>query len=188
MSITVKHAGEYPVSCWAGGKTTELYLYPQDAEYAKRNFIFRLSSATVDCEKSTFTALPGVHRLIMPLQGEMHLSFEGHGEKTLQPFEQTSFDGGWNTVSVGKATDFNLMLRQGAQGSMEVLSLAAQESKTICGHENEFTAVYIAQGSCGGSFQLDTASLLMMQGREQILLENNRGEACRLICTRIKLA
>lgn len=29
---------EYAVSEWAGGKTTQLYIYPQGSEYAKRNF------------------------------------------------------------------------------------------------------------------------------------------------------
>ena len=42
---------EYAVSEWAGGKTTQLYIYPQDSEYAKRNFLLRISSATVECER-----------------------------------------------------------------------------------------------------------------------------------------
>lgn len=50
--------------------------------------------------------------MILPLKGSLHLFYEGHGEKVLAPYEQDRFDGGWNTVSVGKATDFNLMLRE----------------------------------------------------------------------------
>lgn len=47
---------DYPVSNWSGGKTTQLFIYPENSEYAKRNFLFRISSATVDCERSEFTS------------------------------------------------------------------------------------------------------------------------------------
>ena len=86
---------EYAVSEWAGGKTTQLYIYPQGSEYAKRNFLLRISSATVECERSEFTSLPQVERIILPLSGSLHLFYEGHGEKKLEPFEQDRFDGGW---------------------------------------------------------------------------------------------
>ena len=85
---------EYAVSEWAGGKTTQLYIYPQGSEYAKRNFLLRISSATVECERSEFTSLPQVERIILPLSGSLHLFYEGHGEKKLEPFEQDRFDRG----------------------------------------------------------------------------------------------
>lgn len=59
MSVTIKTKGQYPVSNWSGGSTTELYLDPPQASYAQRNFGVRVSSATVECERSQFTALPG---------------------------------------------------------------------------------------------------------------------------------
>ena len=85
MSVTIKTKGQYPVSNWSGGSTTELYLDPPQASYAQRNFGVRVSSATVECERSQFTALPGVERIILPLRGQLHLYYEGHGEKRLQP-------------------------------------------------------------------------------------------------------
>ena len=102
MSVTIKTKGQYPVSKWSGGSTTELYLDPPQASYAQRNFGVRVSSATVECERSQFTALPGVERIILPLRGQLHLYYEGHGGKLLQPFEQDRFDGGWHTESVDK--------------------------------------------------------------------------------------
>ena len=44
------------------------------------------------CERSEFTSLPGVDRVILPLKGSLHLFYEGHGEKVLAPYEQDSFD------------------------------------------------------------------------------------------------
>ena len=122
---------EYAVSEWAGGKTTQLYIYPQDSGYAKRNFLLRISSATVECERSEFTSLPQVERIILPLSGSLHLFYEGHGEKKLEPFEQDRFDGGWKTVSVGKATDFNVMLREGTQAQVRLLDVKENEQQTV---------------------------------------------------------
>ena len=100
MTVSYTHLDVYKrqVSNWSGGKTTQLFIYPENSEYAKRNFLFRISSATVDCERSEFTSLPGVDRVILPLKGSLHLFYEGHGEKVLAPYEQDRFDGGWNTA------------------------------------------------------------------------------------------
>lgn len=147
MSVTIKTKRQYPVSNWSGGSTTELYLDPPQASYAQRNFGVRVSSATVECERSQFTALPGVERIILPLRGQLHLYYEGHGEKLLQPFEQDRFDGGWHTESIGKATDFNVMLREGRKAKVEVLSLSGgEDSKTLPLTAQKQYLIFAAQG------------------------------------------
>ena len=70
MGITVLDETAFTTSVWSGGKTTEMYLYPQTASYRNRNFLFRISSATVEEEASTFTRLPGIHREILLLNGQ----------------------------------------------------------------------------------------------------------------------
>ncbi len=42
------------ISTWSGGTTTELFIYPEVAEYSERNFDFRISTATVEVEESNF--------------------------------------------------------------------------------------------------------------------------------------
>lgn len=187
MSIAVKRNEDYTVSQWSGGKTRELMIYPDGAEYAKRNFIFRLSSATVECERSDFTVLPNVERLIMPLVGKLELFFGEHGQKTLRPFEQARFDGGWNTTSIGVATDFNLMLREGAKGKLTVLELNLQEKKEISCGQGQIVAVFVAEGSCCVQNALEKDSLLVMQGKEKVILENKQKEICKLVCAQIDL-
>ena len=44
------------VSSWSGGQTRELYIVGGAADYAARDFLLRLSSATVETEHSVFTA------------------------------------------------------------------------------------------------------------------------------------
>lgn len=53
MGITVLDETAFTTSVWSGGKTTEMYMYPQTASYRDRNFLFRISSATVE-EKLPF--------------------------------------------------------------------------------------------------------------------------------------
>lgn len=52
MEIKIIDESQFSTSVWSGGKTTEMYLYPQDASYKERNFLFRISSATVEDETS----------------------------------------------------------------------------------------------------------------------------------------
>ena len=68
-SIVKKTSSEYSTSAWSGGTTTELGIGPEGSRYADREFLWRISSATVDLEESTFTALPDYDRIIMTLEG-----------------------------------------------------------------------------------------------------------------------
>ncbi|HBL50182.1 MAG TPA: hypothetical protein DDZ65_08060 [Firmicutes bacterium] len=114
-------------STWSGGTTTELAIFPEGSSYAARNFQWRLSTALVTAAESTFTALPGWHRLLMVLNGSMQLTHAGHHQVTLRPFEQDAFSGNWITHCAGMGQDFNLMLAAGWQGRLQALSLADGE-------------------------------------------------------------
>ena len=121
-------AAEHLCTPWAGGTTTELAIYPAESSYAKRQFRWRLSSATVTAHSSVFTALPGFTRILMILSGQMQLQHEKTREVTLNPFEQDCFDGGKTTISLGQAVDFNLMMANGVSGSLTVRRIKPTES------------------------------------------------------------
>ncbi|MBE5971979.1 MAG: HutD family protein [Lachnoclostridium sp.] len=114
--IRHKCSSEYNTSSWSGGTTTELGIGPEGSRYADRDFLWRISSATVDLEESTFTVLPDYDRIIMTLEGEIDLCHNDGEWIHLKAFETHSFDGGDDTVSRGKVVDFNLMTRKGAAG------------------------------------------------------------------------
>lgn len=122
-AIQIIRKNEQKTSLWAGGITTQIAIYPRNAEYTKRNFKWRLSSAQVDIEQSTFTHLPGIWRFIMVIDGEMVLEHEGHHRVLLKPFEQDSFSGEWTTHSFGKVKDFNLMLGEGCRGELHAFQV-----------------------------------------------------------------
>jgi len=113
---------------WSGGTTTQIAIYPRNAEYNKHNFTWRLSVAQVDGEESTFTSLPGISRVLMVVDGAITLTHQGHHSVTLQPFEQDRFDGDWTTKSVGKVRDFNLMMSQNCSGKLTAISCREKES------------------------------------------------------------
>ena len=87
-------ADDYNVSTWSGGTTTQLAIFPPEAVYADRDFLWRVSSATVDLEESDFTALPDYDRLIATLRGEIVLTHNGGAPLTLRPYEVHAFSGG----------------------------------------------------------------------------------------------
>lgn len=122
---------DYQTTRWSGGTTTQLAIYPEGAVYAERNFVWRISSAVVEDEYSSFTALPSVARIITPLAGSLELSHNGGAPFVLAPYETDCFWGDWNTVSRGKVTDFNLMMKSGT-GRVESFSIAGGSAESIC--------------------------------------------------------
>lgn len=138
MNIEIIKKESYSVSEWTGGKTTELCIYPKTSKYSDRNFMWRISAATVDIEESTFTNLPGFSRQLMVTDGETVLEHEGKYKVTLKPFEKDTFMGAWVTKSYGKASDFNLMTSEACSGNIEVLTVKDKVEVEIKGETYEY--------------------------------------------------
>lgn len=162
----MKHlkANDFKTTNWSGGTTTELFIWPETADYKKRDFDFRLSTATVEVETSVFTPLEGVARTLMVLQGEMKLIHEGHHEVTLGPFHQDHFQGGWNTRSEGECVDLNLMCRGNTKGKMSHFSMMknSEQAIEVSGAVN---LIYCYSGSveCGGEIA-NVGDLFVFEG------------------------
>lgn len=151
---------------WSGGITTELFIYPENSDYKKRNFLWRLSSATVNLEESTFTHLREVQRLIMVLEGKMKLEHEGHHTIDLNPFEQDSFSGDWTTKSYGKVRDFNLMMKEGCKGKIEAIDLKDSLEIEIEHHQKDYLITTEAFYSLSDDVEI------IVNNRERICLDN----------------
>ena len=170
----------YSISNWSGGKTKELAIYPKGQKYIDRDFIWRLSSATVDLEESDFTRLPDYDRVLMVLDGEVVLEYNGERVAKLKTLEQDSFDGAWKTKSFGKITDFNLMIRKGNRGFLDVIR--PQNEKQMLGSSEETElplcthALYCKEGyllvSTGEKTQ-------MVQPGQLFVMEYEMGETAR---------
>ncbi len=114
---------DMPVSRWSGGATTQIAIYPYDADYSERAFIWRASTATIDADTSDFTALPDYWRIIASVEGEMTLFHDDEAANVILPQKTVhSFDGAARTRCIGGGTDINLMLQKdAAAGSIELL-------------------------------------------------------------------
>ena len=84
-SITVRNAEQYQTSVWSGGTTTQFFIYPEDGDYKAGSFQVRISSATVELLKSSFTSLPGVKRYLMRLKGHWDMIHGGNTKAELEP-------------------------------------------------------------------------------------------------------
>lgn len=126
--IKVLKSEDYNKSTWAGGATTQLAISPANAEYADRDFIWRVSSAVVELQSSDFTVLPDYNRLISVIEGSINLSHSGGELINLAPYDIHSFDGGADTRSEGICTDFNLMTRKGkCIGELEAINESSRK-------------------------------------------------------------
>ena len=111
MSINVFTKEDCLTSFWSGGKTTQLFIYPEATSLKEKNFDFRISTASIEVEESVFSPNPGFERKLMVLEGELLLQHENNYSKVLKTFEQDHFLGDWNTVSKGKVLDFNVIYK-----------------------------------------------------------------------------
>ncbi|QSE98888.1 HutD/Ves family protein [Fulvivirga lutea] len=116
---------------WSGGTTTELFIFPANADFKSGGFKLRLSTATVEIDESVFTKLPNVNRTLVVLEGQMKLEHTNHHQKLLIPFEMDHFSGNWETISKGKCTDFNLMTKGDISSKVSIIQLKAGEQKLL---------------------------------------------------------
>ncbi|CDI48886.1 HutD/Ves family protein [Clostridium tetani] len=148
-SIELIKKEDQKTSAWSGGTTTELFIYPKNTEYKKLNFGWRLSSAKVIDEESTFSHLPNIWRYIMVLDGNLKLIHENHHSLDLSPFEVDSFSGDWTTKSYGKVTDFNLMLNNDYTGNIDALYFKKDIKFSIDKNLSHVEAFYtLEEGTC----------------------------------------
>jgi len=186
LNITRLSAENFARSQWSGGSTTQMAIEPAAAVYAERDFLWRLSSATVELEESDFTALPDYDRLIATLSTPIELSHNGGERFELKPYVVHAFDGGAETRCWGKCVDFNLMLRKGkAAGCARCVRSGdsfAAEGNTAS--ESHVLYLYCVQGPlrlvCGSeSLDLDAGDCAVLRGlkAEELAVEGENAAA-----------
>lgn len=109
---------------WTGGETTQLAIYPEDAIFAERDFLWRISSASFTSTESRFSDFRGYQRYILPLEGKIMLSHKGLYNRELDKYEVDYFDGGWTTLSRNTidCRDYNFIVKSGSLANMQILN------------------------------------------------------------------
>ena len=180
MKYSLYRQDDYKTSQWMGGKTTELAIYPKTSKYLDRNFIWRLSSATIEVEESDFSKLPDYDRVLMVLEGEVVLSYEGQRVARLKELEQDRFDGAWKTKSFGKITDYNLMVRKGSEGYLDVIVPETDGKEYFSTEETEKAlathGLYCKEGYFVANIKGETQ---MVKAGELLVIEGDANEAIK---------
>ena len=181
---TLIKGSQRKISLWAGGSSSQICIYPPEAEYAQRNFLYRISTAVADTDEwSDYTMLPGVCRHLLMLDGEAEVQHESR-TVFMQPYEPVNvFDGGEKTKAKGKVRDFNLMTKDGCEGTMTVgvpaLAEGVSHRLLFCG-EGEADVIF-------------TDEIIHLEKEDALLLipaENckvNCSENGRIVCCDMKL-
>lgn len=123
-AFTLEHSLK---TTWSGGTTSQLYIFPEDAQFSEHNFVFRISSATIDVEESSFTSLPSYNRILAILEGNLTLNHVGKPSTQLEKYEHVFFHGSWETTSVGKVRDFNVIYNSNYQIDFQLISVETQQ-------------------------------------------------------------
>jgi environmental stress-induced protein Ves len=170
-----------PVSVWAGGRTTELFIYPRSAKLADRDFDIRVSSATVELDESEFSRFPGYVRHITPLAGEMKLVHSARYVATLRAPSVDIFDGSWTTRSFGRCTDFNLIHKPEWTGRIGALSTSeltlAPSGFTVVYAKSAGTVIDVKNGGEKFAVHLDGCDMLLIEtSPDDSCLVSFRGE------------
>lgn len=122
-------------SVWDGGETFEYFIFPEGAEYSKRNFLFRISSASIKKIPSDFTRFENFKRYLVMLDNRLEIVRNGKSE-TYAEDEVFEFDSNDKIVSASPGNDFNLMVSKTIGYSSVLLTRSTGEIK------NEFVGCF----------------------------------------------
>ena len=166
--INLLRANDFQVSDWSGGKTKQLYLSPPTGHYGKREFDYRLSTATVELAESQFSDLSGFHRILMSLDHTLHLHNASRQEETvLAPFTPYFFEGSDSITSRGTCTDFNLIYSDHYQGQMLAISDREELSQNEAIQFIYALSDLMVTGTGLPSLNLETGKLLIVEKEAQ---------------------
>ena len=166
--INLLRANDFQVSDWSGGKTKQLYLSPPTGHYGKRDFDYRLSTATVELAESQFSDLSGFHRILMSLDHTLHLHNASRQEETvLAPFTPYFFEGSDSITSRGTCTDFNLIYSDHYQGQMLAISDREELSQDEAIQFIYALSDLMVTGTDLPSLNLETGQLLIVEQETQ---------------------
>lgn len=111
MNIILLPKKDSKASIWSGGLTYEYMIYPKTANYTNRDFVFRISSATIEEVPSEFTRFKGYYRYLVMLDNSLHIEVNKEN-KIYEKYEIMEFNSDDEVTSYTKGIDFNWMVSE----------------------------------------------------------------------------
>lgn len=175
MKTTLIRKDDVITSKWAGGESSQYFIYPLNSSYADRNFSFRLSMAeSYSEEEAKYSNLENYTRHLIMLEGKAHVFHKDHYDLLMEPYKHIDvFDGGWESSAAGKVTDFNMMLSKDFHGKMTVVENDGILRNEFCREYNktfDFNAFYCGKGEA--VFEVSTGEKIEISEGDMAILEN----------------
>ena len=111
MNIHLFSKKDCKASIWSGGLTYEYMISPETASYSDRDFVFRISSATIEKVPSEFTKFKGYHRYLVMLDNSLDIEVNKE-KKVYEKYEIMEFNSDDEVTSYTKGIDFNWMVSE----------------------------------------------------------------------------
>lgn len=115
---------------WDGGETFEYLIYPENSLYAKRDFLIRISVATITKVPSVFTKFKGYARFLVMLDNDLNININGK-EESYTPNNVFKFDSNSDITSFTKGNDFNLMVQNNVDANVCLVNDAIDVSVSM---------------------------------------------------------
>ncbi|OMQ13402.1 HutD family protein [[Flexibacter] sp. ATCC 35103] len=111
MNISLFTKKNTTASIWSGGLTYEYMIFPETANYIDRDFLFRISSATIEKVPSEFTKFMGYYRYLVMLDNSLDIEVNKE-KKIYKKYEIMEFSSNDDVTSYTKGIDFNWMVSE----------------------------------------------------------------------------
>lgn len=111
MNISLFTKKNTKASIWSGGLTYEYMIFPETANYIDRDFLFRISSATIEKVPSEFTQFLGYYRYLVMLDNDLDIEVNKE-KKIYKKYEIMEFSSNDDVTSYTKGIDFNWMVSE----------------------------------------------------------------------------
>jgi len=173
--MNIKHIRleDTKTSSWTQGETTEYYIYPESCDYANKDFLFRVSSATINEQPARFTLFIGYTRYLMMLDNEVDISIN-RNRATYHKQQTIKFHSEDDTIAYSTGKDFNLMIKE------DIKEHSVEINHGFFEFENSFILVYSLQ-AC--EVFIDSFKYIL-EANECLVIENEDRKAFELISTK----
>lgn len=173
LSYAIIEKNNLNPTVWDGGETFEYFIYPENSSYTNRDFLFRISAATINKVPSTFTRFNNYNRFLVMLNNNLKINNNGNQEyyTTNDVFK---FDSNSDIISYTKGNDFNLMVSKNIKAAdVFFLNDAVQLSQTfIFLFAKTLTVVSVNKKE----FYLEPDTLLIFENSEQEVIDINTNQ------------
>jgi environmental stress-induced protein Ves len=185
--MKIRTEADFLVSEWSGGTTSQLFIFPEEATLAARNFDWRISSAVIEIPESDFTLFEGYERILIPMEGKLEMEHQtpnGIIQQNVSEFELARFSGSWPTKGKGKLTDFNVIFKPVYHPKVQITRFSGNTE--LYSEETAVTILFCQSGSFVVNSQPVKAPAILVK-EESEKLEITGSEDSRIISIEMNL-